>query len=183
MLNSTGERANTYLDMHGSLWSISTWDFTKRSGFIPSQGSGSALAARSSIENLISWPRSIRDSGSAFISQNRCVWGASPLGSLEAVCWLSLAYVSYNECQHPSLLGKLMRILRSHVMQRRDDIVRVWTWTKTFFKWAEHECRKIGVPEVYWCPLLSWPLTLHLCPCSTSVVPFHFADDWKLSSS
>ena len=36
---------------------------------IPSQGSGSVLAARSSMENLTSWPFSRRDSGSAFRSQ------------------------------------------------------------------------------------------------------------------
>ena len=36
---------------------------------IPSQGSGSVFAAKSSIENFISWPFSRRDSGSAFISQ------------------------------------------------------------------------------------------------------------------
>lgn len=36
---------------------------------IPSQGSGSFAAARSSIENLTSTPFSMRDSGSAFISQ------------------------------------------------------------------------------------------------------------------
>jgi len=38
-------------------------------GDLPSQGSGSVLAARSSIENFISRPFSRRDSGSAFMSQ------------------------------------------------------------------------------------------------------------------
>lgn len=37
--------------------------------YIPSQGSGSVLLAKSSIENLTSTPFSIRDSGSAFMSQ------------------------------------------------------------------------------------------------------------------
>jgi len=36
---------------------------------VPSQGSGSVLEARSSIENFTSWPFSRRDSGSAFMSQ------------------------------------------------------------------------------------------------------------------
>jgi len=37
--------------------------------YSPSQGSGAVFAARSSMENLISRPFSIRDSGSAFMSQ------------------------------------------------------------------------------------------------------------------
>lgn len=45
---------------------------------LPSHGSGSVLAARSSIENLMSCPFSRRDSGSAFMSQ---YW--RPEGALE----------------------------------------------------------------------------------------------------
>lgn len=47
---------------------------------IPSQGSGSVFEARSSIENLMSWPFSIRDSGSAFKSQ---YW--RPVGAEDSV--------------------------------------------------------------------------------------------------
>lgn len=40
-----------------------------RESVLPSQGSGSVFAARSSIENFMSWPFSNRLSGSAFMSQ------------------------------------------------------------------------------------------------------------------
>lgn len=94
--------------MHGFLRSISTLDLGERTELIPSQGSGSILAARSSIENLMSWPLSKRDSGSAFISQYRCVVEVSPLESLEAVCWLVVGYASYNEYQQYDLLKNNM---------------------------------------------------------------------------
>ena len=48
---------------------VSTHEWWKGIEFVPSQGSGSFLAARSSMENLISFPFSSRDSGSAFMSQ------------------------------------------------------------------------------------------------------------------
>ena len=52
----------------GTLVFMSACDTNVRNN-IPSQGSGSVFAARSSIENLMSWPFSRRDSGSAFMSQ------------------------------------------------------------------------------------------------------------------
>lgn len=52
---------------------------------LPSHGSGSVLAARSSIENLMSLPFSIRDSGSAFKSQYCRPVGLSSVGFAFAV--------------------------------------------------------------------------------------------------
>src|SRR3954452_22551760 len=48
---------------------VSFVDYVDYRANIPSQASGTVLAARSSIENFTSTPFSMRDSGSAFISQ------------------------------------------------------------------------------------------------------------------
>lgn len=59
---------------------------------LPSQGSGSVLAARSSMENLISMPFSNRDSGSAFMSQ---YWRPSGAGGVEVVVGLVVDLVVF----------------------------------------------------------------------------------------
>lgn len=63
-------------------------------GIAPSQPSGSVLAARSSIENLTSTPFSIRDSGSAFMSQ---YWLSSSTAtfSLPSIALVSPPFLSW----------------------------------------------------------------------------------------
>lgn len=52
-----------------SYYSVSFVDDVNNRANVPSQGSGTVAAARSSIENFTSTPFSMRDSGSAFMSQ------------------------------------------------------------------------------------------------------------------
>lgn len=66
-----------------------------KGGILPSHGSGSFLAARSSIENLMSLPFSILDSGSAFMSQYcRLVGDGGCASSLDFDVVLSFCYES-----------------------------------------------------------------------------------------
>jgi hypothetical protein len=74
---------------------------------LPSQGSGSVFAARSSMENLISWPFSKRDSGSAFMSQYwRPDEGGSDVASFDAVeAFPLVAFEGFYNCCVSSLDG------------------------------------------------------------------------------
>ncbi len=86
-MSSISWKSSSYQDMHGFLEQLVS-NSSETLIHLPSQGSGSVLAARSSMENLISWPLSSRDSGSAFISQYRCIWEAL------------VGYLLNSACQH-----------------------------------------------------------------------------------